>query len=160
MKQIAVLVLGGCFALTVSAAVAEQGASNRAAAEKTIVANERTVITAITNNDPKTFHSHVVPDSYFIGDAGPTKVTAMDEQIAQMKKDCKIAKWDIANSSFYWVNETTVIHMFKIVLDGTCQGQSLPAMWSSTVWSKSGENWRGAFHQESPVAPPAPAPKK
>jgi hypothetical protein len=160
MKQTAVLAILAASALAMNAGGGEQGAPNRAAIEKTIVANERAVITAIMNNDPKTFHSHVVPESYLLGDDGPTKVTALDQQMVQMKTDCKIAKWDISDSAFYWVNESTVIHMFKTVLDGTCKGQSIPTVWASTVWSKSGGNWLGAFHQETPVATPAAAPKK
>lgn len=146
--------------LTLSAAGHEQGASNRADIEKTIVANERAIITAITNNDTKTFHSHIVPDSYFMGDDGPTKQSGFDKVMAQMKSDCKISKSDISGSTFYWVNENVVIHMFKPVVDGKCQGQPLPQVWASTVWSKNGGKWLAAYHQETPVTPPAPATKR
>ena len=73
MMHTSVLFIMATITLTLSAAGHEQGASNRADIEKTIVANERAIITAITNNDTKTFHSHIVPDSYFMGDDGPTK---------------------------------------------------------------------------------------
>jgi hypothetical protein len=158
MKHIVAILAGST--LTMYVFGGGQSAANRSATEKTIVANERAVITAITNNDPKTFHTHVVPDSYFMGDGGPARVTTFDKQMAEMKTACKITKWDIADSTFYWVNETTVVHMFKVVVDGACQGQSLPAVWASTVWSNNGGKWLGAFHQETPVAPPQASPKK
>jgi hypothetical protein len=142
-----------------NAEVGEQGVSKHAAIEKMIVANERAVITAITNADPKTFHSHVVPDGYLLGEGGPMKVEALDQEMVQMKADCKIAKWDMEESTFYWLNEGTVIHMFRTVVDGRCQRDPLPPVWASTVWSRSGRNWLAAFHQETPVAPPVAAPK-
>jgi hypothetical protein len=134
----------------------------RAAAQQQIVANEKAVIDAIVmKNDPKTFHSHVLQDGYALGDAGPMKVADFDKTIAQMATDCKIAKWSMSDSTFYWLNPTTVVHMFKTNVDGTCQGQSLPSVWSSTVWSNKDGKWLGAFHQETVIMPPPQAaPKK
>ncbi len=75
-----------------------------------------------------------------------------------MKTDCKFTKVDLGESTFYWFNDMTVVHMFKENVDGTCKGQRLPpAVWSSTVWTNKGGKWLSAFHQETEAAT---APKK
>jgi hypothetical protein len=125
--------------------------------EKQIVANEKAIIDAILKNDPKTFHSYGVPDGGAgLGDHGPNKAEDFDKIMSQMKVDCTFAKVELAESTFYWFNDITVVHMFKENLDGTCQGQRLPAaVWSSTVWTNQGGKWLSAFHQETEAAPPS-----
>ena len=47
-----------------------QTATDRPAVEKQIVANEKAIVDAIVKNDPKTFHSYVVADSFAMGERG------------------------------------------------------------------------------------------
>jgi hypothetical protein len=77
----------------------------------------------------------------------------------EMTADCKLAKWSLAESMVYWVNDSTVVHLFKTTTEGTCQGRPIPANWESTVWTNKGGQWLAAFHHEYPVTRPA-APKK
>jgi hypothetical protein len=139
--------------------VTAQGGTTAAAVQNQIVANEKVIIDAIVKNDPKTFHSHVVSDSLMLGGEGVMKVADFDKMMGQMKADCKIAKWGLTDSTFYWLNDSSVVHVYKTSIDGTCQGQRLPAVWSSTVWVNKGGKWLGGFHQESPVTPPPSAGK-
>lgn len=138
------------------AVVAAQSATDRAAVQKSIVAHEKAIMDAILKNDPKTFHSYVLPDSLSMGGEGVTKAADFDAMMAQMTKDCKFSKWGVEQSTFSWINDSTVVHLYKATVAGTCQGQPVPATWASTVWTNKNGKWLGAFHHESPVqAPPA-----
>ena len=136
--------------------VSAQTASDRTDAQNRIVSAEKAVIEAIVKNDPKTFHSYVVADSYAVGGEGVVPVTAFDEMMKEMKANCKVTKWELSDSKFYWLNDSAVVHMYKATMDGTCQNQPISATWASSVWVNRGGKWLGSFHQESEVVvPPA-----
>ena len=103
--------------------VSAQGVPDRATSEKQIAANENAVITAITANDVKTFHSYTVADSYGVDAYHVTKVGDLDPVFKAQHDACKIAKWDILEPTFYWLNDTAVVYIYKIVIDGTCERQ-------------------------------------
>lgn len=158
MSRIIVATVVACSMLQ-DGLVTAQSATDRTAAQNQIVGNEKAIIDAILENDPQTFHSYVLPDSYALGGEGVIKAADFDKMMNEMKADCKLTKWGLGESMFYWVNDSTVVHIFRATTDGTCQGQPIPASWSSTVWTNKGGKWLAAFHQESVVTPPA-APKK
>ena len=134
-----------------------QSGTDKAAVQKQIVQNEKAIMEAILKNDPKTFHSLVVPDSLAVGGEGIVKVADLDVMMKNMQANCKTTKWDLAESKFSWLNERTVVHIFKETTDRTCGGQRDDApLWSSTVWVNKDGKWLGGFHQESVlIAPPA-----
>jgi hypothetical protein len=140
--------------------ITAQTPTDRTAVQNRIVGNEKAVVDAITKNDPKTFHSYILPDSFAMGGEGVMKVADFDKIINQLNADCKVTKFDLAESMFYWVNDSTVVHMYKETVEGTCKGQPIPVTWSSTVWTNKGGKWMAAFHHEAEVTPPAAAPKK
>jgi hypothetical protein len=140
--------------------VTAQTATDRTAVQNRIVANEKAVIDAILKNDSKTFHSYVLPDSFVMSGEGVRKMADFDKMMAQMKIDCTFTKWGIGESTFYWINDSTVVHLYKTTVDGTCQGQPAPPTWASSVWANKDGKWLGAFHHESPVTAPAPGAKK
>lgn len=59
----------------------------------------------------------------------------------------------------YWINDITVVHMYRQTFAGTCKGEPATANWSSTVWTNKGGKWVAAFHQESEILPAPPAAK-
>jgi Domain of unknown function (DUF4440) len=137
-----------------------QSATDRRAAEKQIAANEKTIMDAILKNDAKTFHSYVLPDSFALSGEGVMKVADFDKMMDARKTDCKFTKGEQTESTFYWVNDSTAVHIYKATIDGSCKGQSIPAIWSSSVWTNKGGKWLGAFHHESEVVMPPAATKK
>jgi hypothetical protein len=155
MSHILLLIVAACSILQAGAVPAQSGTTDRTAVQNQVVENEKAIIDAILKNDPKTFHGYVLPDSYAIGGDGVIKAADFDKMMNEMKPDCKAAKWDLAESMFYWVNDSTVVHIFKTTIEGTCQGQAIPANWSSTVWTIKGGKWLAAFHHESEVKAPA-----
>ena len=133
-------------------------ASNHTAVEKQIVAAERAINEAVAKGDMKAFHANIANDAATIDPGGISKVNAdMDKMLLAMK----IQSWNIDGSQFYWVNDSTVVHMYRWTGKGTYQGDPVPSpTWASTVWSNKSGKWLAVFHQETnAMAAPAPASK-
>jgi hypothetical protein len=149
--------------ITTAAAYAQApGATNRAAIEKQIVANERAINEAVAKGDMKTFHSIVAADAAGVDTAGITRVNAPD--FDKMMQSAKIQSWNIDGSQFYWVDDNTVVHMYRWTGKGTFGGQPVPARYGRQPCGpiRAGK-WVAVFHQETVAmaAPtPAPAPAK
>jgi hypothetical protein len=146
--------------LAVMAFAQAPAASNHAAIEKQIVAAERAINEAVAKGDMKAFHANIANDAVSIDDGGMNKVDAsMDKTLLAMK----IQSWDIDGSKFYWVNDSTVVHMYRWTGKGTYEGKPVPSpTWASTVWSNKSGKWMAVFHQETvvPAAPAAPGKTK
>ncbi len=133
-------------------------ASNKAATEKQIVANERAVNEAFAKNDPKGFHALVAMDGISVDAGGISKVSGPD--FDKMMASVKITSWNIDGSQFYWVGNDTVIHMYRWTGKGTYQGQPVDSpVWCSSTWTNRGGKWLAVFHQETNAMMPAPAKK-
>jgi Domain of unknown function (DUF4440) len=143
---------------TVAAYPQAPGAANRAAIEKQIVANERAINDAVAKGDMKTFHSIVAADAAGVDTGGINRVNAPD--FDKMMLQAKIQSWNIDGSQFYWVDDNTVVHMYRWTGKGTFGGQPVSSpVWTSTVWTNKGGKWTAVFHQETvAMAPPTPAP--
>ena len=153
MNRVAIVLSGVVFALAASGGAFAQ-TPNRTAVQNQIVSNEKAIMDAIGKNDPKAFHTYVAADSFTVGPSGLAKASDFD----QFMKACKYTRWGLTGSQFYWVNETTVVHTFHWMGQGTCGGQAVPeSTWASTVWSNKGGKWIAAFHQESMADAPPPA---
>jgi hypothetical protein len=140
---------------TVAALAQAPAASNHAAAEKQIIANERAINEAIAKGDMKTFHANLAPDAVAIDPGGISKANA--PEFDKMLQGLKMQSWNIDGSQFYWVNDSTVVHMYRWTGKGTYQGQPVPSpTWSSTLWSNKGGKWLAVFHQETTAMAPPP----
>ncbi len=136
---------------------AQAPAANRAAIEKQIVANERAVNETFAKNDAKGFHSYVAADAVSVDPAGVSSVNTPD--FDKMMASTKMSTWNIDGSKFYWINDTSVVHMYRWTGKGTFAGEPLPSpTWASTVWTNRGGKWLAVFHQETVAMTPPPAP--
>jgi hypothetical protein len=130
-------------------------ASNRAAAEKQIIADERAINEAVAKGDMKAFHANIAADAVGVDPGGISKVNAPD--FDKMLLATKIQSWNIDGSQFYWVNDNTVMHMYRWTGKGTYQGQPIPSpTWASTLWTNKGGKWTAVFHQETSAMGPPP----
>jgi hypothetical protein len=154
-KKILVLLFAITFTVSGTALAQTAGASH-AAVEKQLIANERTLNDAVAKADMKTFNSMVASDGISVDSGGIMKTG--DPNFEKMVKEIKIQSWNLDSSQFYWINDNTVVHMYKWSGKGTYQGQPVPSpTWASTLWTNKGGKWTAVFHQES-LAMPAPAP--
>src|SRR5262245_51702852 len=121
-----------------------QSRPDRAAVQKQIEANERAIIEAIFKNDAKTFNSLTVPDSVMAAEEGVMKVSECGPMMKQTATSCKFNKVGTSDHTFYWFNDTTLVHIYKATIDGSCEGQPVSPRWSSTVWVNRDGKWQGA----------------
>ena len=144
--------------ILIPVALLAQAPANRAATEKQILAAERAVNEAFAKADLKNFHASLAADAVILDGAGVAKVNTPD--FDKMMQSAKIQSWNIDSSQFYWINDNSVIHMYRWTGKGTFAGQPLPSpTWASTVWTNRGGKWVATFHQET-LSQPAPAPAK
>jgi hypothetical protein len=133
-------------------------ASSHAAIEKQIVALERAINEAFAKGDTKAFHANIAPDAIGVDPSGINKVSG--PEFDKMLLATKVQSWNMDGSQFYWLNDTSVVHMYHWTGKGTYQGEALPSpTWSSTLWTNKGGKWMAVFHQET-TAMPAPAAAK
>jgi hypothetical protein len=134
-----------------------QTPASRTAIQNQIITGEKAIMDAIGKNDPKGFHAYVA-DGLVVTPYGVARTADFDQMIGQ----CKYTRWGLSGSQFTWINDTTVVHVYKWAGKGMCGGQPVPeSRWSSTVWTKAGGKWVAAFHHEATaVEAPAPPAKK
>jgi hypothetical protein len=157
-KRVLVLLFTLTLTLARIASAQAPAAANHAAVEKQLIANERTINEAIAKGDMKGFNALVASDAVSMDSGGIMKTS--DPNFEKMVKEMKLTSWNIEGSQFYWINDNTVVHMYKWSGKGTYQGQPVPSpTWASTVWANKGGKWTAVFHQESlAMSAPAPAP--
>jgi Domain of unknown function (DUF4440) len=154
-----VLVCSLIIVLTSVAGFTQAPAANHAAIEKQILANERAVNEAFAKGDLKAFHANVAPDAVSVDAGGIMKVNTPD--FDKMLQTTKIQTWNIDGSQFYWVNDNTVVHMYRWTGKGSYEGQPIPSpTWASTIWANKAGKWMAVFHQEVLAMGPPPAPAK
>jgi len=154
MKQTMLSLLAIGFAVSATAQ-----ATNRAAMEKAVLANEMAVNAAFSKGDAATIQKHLLPDGVAVDPMGGTPVSEMLKMLGDIKI---LPGWKIESSKFLWLDDNTVVHMYKWTGKGTMMGQPVPSpTWSSTVWVQRGGQWKAGFHQETvAIAPPPPPPAK
>jgi hypothetical protein len=131
-------------------------APNRAAVEKQIITDERAINDALAKGDLRAFRANIAPDAVSIDPAGVTRANSPD--FDKMIQALRIQNWNIDGSQFYWVNDTTVVHIYRWTGTGTFQGQPLSSpTWASTVWANRQGRWTAVFHQETNAMPAGPA---
>ena len=159
MKPIWRLSLVAIVVLVATTSVRSQS-SSRATAEKQILSLERALNDAFAKRDVGPFKANLAPDAIQIDGAGIAKVTP--PELEKMMKQVSIQSWAIDGSQFYWVDDNTVVHLYRWSGKGTAQGQPVPSpSWASTVWSNKSGKWQAVFHQETnAVASPPVTGKK
>ena len=142
----------GVLALTCGYASAQ----DKAATEKALIASEMKINEAVAKGDKAAFNALVTPDAWSADGTGFMKVSDFSGMMEQLK----LTTWKIADEKVTWASADTAVVTYTWTGSGTFQGQKLPAKtYVSTVWTKRGDKWLAAYHQESEaVKPPAPAP--
>ena len=133
-----------------------QGATS--ALDRAIIANERKLTDFVAKKDKAGFASMVTPDAIGL-DAmmGPMKTS----DFAAMLEQVSITTWTISDEKVHWIDANNAVIAYKWTGTGTFQGQKFPSpVWASTVWTKKGDKWLAAFHQETEAVKPPPAPAK
>jgi hypothetical protein len=142
----------GVLALTAGLAAAQ----DKTAIEKALIANEHKINEAVAKHDTAGFSALVTPDAGSADGNGFMKVADFIPMMDQMK----VNSWKISDEKVQWIDASTAIVGYTWTGSGTFQGQRVPPKtYCATVWTKKGDKWVAAYHQESAAAKPAPAKK-
>lgn len=77
---------------------------------------------------------------------------------------CDVKTWSLDDPQMSMIDADTYVFSSKGNYDGTCTGpdgksMKLPSpVRSASVWVRSGDTWKGAFHSETPIIDPKAAP--
>lgn len=127
------------------------------ALDRAIIANERKLMDALAKKDKAGFSALVTPDA--IGLDSMMGVMKTSDFIAMLDQ-VNVTTWKISDEKVHWIDPNNAVIAYKWTGAGTFQGQKFPpAVWASTVWTKKGDKWLAAFHQESEIVTPPPAKK-
>jgi ketosteroid isomerase-like protein len=137
-------------ALQINARVEAQAPPDRAAVEKTIMANEIKINDAFAKKDVATMKSMIADDGAGIDMTGFAPVAELFKQLPTM--DVKISESKLSDFKYQWVDPNTVIVIYTWTGKGTFMGQPVPSpVYASSVWAKRSNAWRAVFHQETPA---------
>lgn len=127
-----------------------------------IVDLQKRAFEAWKNKDMAFWNTHL--DDKYLSFAHGKRVDKAGEikMLGDMK--CEIASYAIDNEKLVPVGTDAIILTAKATVEGTCSGQKIPSpMTFGTLYIRSGDTWKAAYHNETPVVDPKdfkPSPKK
>lgn len=143
-------------AFQINARVDAQAPPDRAAIEKTLMANETKINDAFMKKDIATLKTLIADDGMGVDMMGVSSVSETYKQLPTM--DMKISESQLSGFKYVWVDANTVVLTYTWTGKGTMMGQPVPSpAYGSTVWNKRPNGWRAVFHQETTAMA---APKK
>ncbi len=120
-------------------------------------ANERKVQDSFKTKDMTTFNSLVAADAWMIDPTGINPVT----MVPDMMKMMEVKSFTMDNFKTKMIDKDAYITYYTSTSDAMMNGQPYPAgpWFCSTVWAKSGKDWKAVFHTETmAMQQPTPAP--
>ena len=82
-----------------------------------------------------------------VGESGVADKATAIKGITSM--DCEIKSYTLSDFKVAFVNPSVALISYKGVVDGTCGGAAVPAVWSSSLYVNRGGKWYAFSHQES-----------
>jgi hypothetical protein len=133
-----------------TSAPAQAKDSDKAALEKSIIANEQKINEAIAKGDLGGFKALVSSDGWSVDSSGPMSMPEFEKNFKQAKIE---PGSKITDTKVVWIASNSAVLIYKWTGKGTFMGQPVPPVtFSSTVWHKNGNKWTAVFHQESAAA--------
>jgi hypothetical protein len=142
------------FVFVMLAAVAAQAQMTLA---QTLEAKEKKAWEEFGKGDGKWFDKFLTKDAMLVSEWGINDKAQTVKDISS--KPCEIKSFKFNNFKVISLNPTTAVAVYEAEQDATCMGQPAPKkVYASSVYTKVGNDWFGAFHQES-TAMEMPMPK-
>lgn len=116
---------------------------------KKLSANETALWTAWKNKDVKPFQMWLTADGVSIGEEGIGNKAELVKMLPSMP--CEVKSFTLSDWKLSMVDADAAVLTYKGVADGTCAGQPIPTVWSSSLWVNRKGKWVVFAHQETPV---------
>lgn len=92
----------------------------------------------------------------FVSFFGGKRGNKGDELRLIPENKCAIKTWTLDESQMLLIDPDTAVVTYKSNIDGTCGGNVLPSpLRTATVWVRSGDTWKSAYHNSTPIVDPA-----
>jgi hypothetical protein len=127
-------------------------ATEKAAVEKTLIANEQKVNDAVMKGDVTTFKSVVADDAWSIDEG--MGLAPVNQFEAMLKPGtAKITDMKLSDFKVLWVDANTAVLTYTWTGKGTMMDQPVKSpIVASTVYANRGGKWVAVFHQETAKA--------
>src|ERR1700693_5757368 len=124
--------------------------SANAATEQKLVDMEKSLWEAWKNHDSAPFQKLLSSDSVNVN---PMGVTGTEQAVKDIGgSDCKVNTYSVEDPKATLDEKDAVLLTSKATQDAVCGGQKVPeTVWASSLWVKKGNEWKAAFHQETPA---------
>jgi hypothetical protein len=116
---------------------------------KKLSANETALWTAFKNKDVKPFQTLLTADGVSIGEEGIGNKADIVKMLPTMP--CEVKSFTLSDWKLSMVDADAAVLTYKGVTDGTCAGQPIPTVWSSSLWVNRKGKWVVFSHTETPV---------
>ncbi len=125
--------------------------------KEALVTLEKSAYEAWKNKDAKFWDTFLADNFIGYGQTGKLDKASASKEYAG--EECDVKSFEFSDETMTPIGTDAAFITYKVSVDGTCAGQKLPASsWAVGVYTRDGDNWKGAFHAEAPVVDPkAPA---
>ncbi len=128
--------------------------------KEALMAMETKAIEAWKNKDSK-FWDGFLADNFVGLNPETGKRMGKADLIKMMSDDkCVVGDYKLSDDQMTPAGADAAILTYKIAADFKCDGKTgPPVVWAGSVYVRSGDTWKGAYHNEAPVIDPkAPPP--
>lgn len=92
----------------------------------------------------------------FVSFLGGKRGTKGDELRIIAGGKCEAKSWTLDDAQMIMIDGDTAVVSYKSTVDGSCSSEKFPSpLRASTIWVRSGDAWRSAYHNETPIVDPA-----
>ena len=116
-----------------------------------IISIEKQLWEAWKNKDGGVFDANLSPEAVNAFDSGILDKADTVKDISS--GGCDVKDYSLGSERITWLNKTTALLTYKVLVHATCNGQPVPEhIIVGAVYVKRGGKWLQAFHQETPAA--------
>ena len=119
---------------------------------KKLSANETALWNAWKNKDVKPFQMWLAADGVSVGEEGVGTKAELVKGLPSMP--CEVKSFALSDWKLSMVNADAAVLTYKGAAEGTCGGQPIPTVWSSSLWVNRKGKWVVFSHQETNVKTP------
>lgn len=126
--------------------------------KEALVAQENNAFNAWMKKDGKFFEGFLTDNFVMFGGNGRIDKAATIKEIAENK--CENKSFSFSDEQMTAVGPDVAVITMKVTSDYTCDGVKGPSpVWSASVYVRSGDAWKAAYHAEVPIVDPKAPPK-
>ncbi len=125
---------------------------SKAQLTKKLSANETALWTAWKNKDVKPFQMWLTADGVSVGEHGIGTKAELVKMLPSMP--CEVKSISLSDWKLSMVDADAAVLTYKGSADGTCDGQPIPTVWSSSLWVNRKGKWVVFAHQETDLKTP------